>query len=392
MRKFWEIITTILVTLIALGTLYYFFAPPIVVLTTNRNKVNLTIDGQSKGQINYWRVLILPADIHSIRATKDGFLEYNDLLSMGKSKITKHSIFLNEMYYVSSIPVQDSLKASFLNYSADGKNLILFSDQSFYSVPLGGEDFVATDAKEQNMDVDLGMKDGESVINIKYSPDKKQALLVVLRDSDRKIKIVNFETKKVIETQSFYEADWQGSAIIGIDKIDRKKVIKWDLVSDPQEITALSVNAVAMAAGLDGKSVLVTNDDAANIMDLNTKALKETKFTGEFITKIIAIPNGQFVVLTTQKTYLVTADAQRTELNIKPYFGAVTLRDSANLLFISYNKSQKTYDFTTFNLKNKNTKVINSLQQDMGDPTDLVVNNGYANYIVSGSVMGFKIK
>lgn len=379
--------------IIALMVLYYLFFPTLLWLNCNQTGVKLEMNGRSAGTLNKTKIMFLKPGIYTFRASKDGFLEYNDLINIGKTKITKRNIVLSKMYYVSATPSQDILGASFLNYSADGKSLISFANNDFYKIPLGNNGYIVADYKAEKMGIDLGLAEGDQVLNVKYSPDKNKALVLVKNENSKVVKAVSLADNKIIATLNLFDADWlTNEEVAGISATDQKILVKQGLAGGQSEIIKSTTDFLDITADSEGKFVLGVAQDKATIINLQNNSPKEIDFAEEMIFKTLGLSNGQFITNTTSKTYLVSANSQKTNLKISPYFGSIALANTDTLIFATFNARAKTYDFITYSLKTKNTKTVNTLSQERGDPSDLIANKEFVNYVVNGSIMGFKIE
>ena len=96
-------------------------------------------------------------------------------------RTTKIEVTLSQMYFLSATDFSDINGGNFFTYSADGKNIIYFSDseKSFYTVPLDEKSYLVADNRAVTIPTNLGLKENESVSNIRYSQDKNKALIFV---------------------------------------------------------------------------------------------------------------------------------------------------------------------------------------------------------------------
>lgn len=288
----------------------------------------------------------------------------------------------------------------------DDNNLIFYSsvDKAFYKVPLVSQGYIIGNYTAQKVEADLIINDDTQVFDVKYSSAKNQVLFFIGFVDAVTIKWFDFNTNQTNNfDQSIFSADWlSDSELIGITDIDAPKLVKLspdgdikniitDLPSDPSNIYApYTVFASSNFAFVQGQESFLVN--------LSNSEKQEVNLSEGLVVGVRKSPvEAKFIILLVkdQKTQvlLLNSDTSLEEISVIPYLNSVYwTNDGKGLIYVSFDEKTKTYNFNKYTFTDKKNTIINTISQDEGDPSNIIVSNNYLDFILGGNIMAFKIE
>lgn len=377
----------------------------ILIISTNQEGYKIEVADKKYENVKKKKIIFLRPGYYVLKVNKEDYREFEELIQVKPFKKNKKEITLSKIFYVSTLQNTGDFDVSFLE-KYDDNNLIYFSsaNNAFYTVPLDSKSYIIGDYKAQKIEADLRLQEGEQVFDIEYSLSRKQAFIFVGFVDAMVIKWHDFETNQTRELDSsVFGANWlSDDEAVAIKDEESSKLVKLaPNGSRIQELTDIPNGPLAIYKS--PKFVLIesgTYGEYSSWILINLENLKKTpvELSETGISEMKGSPQEDKFIGSTfkdgkAKVFLVNSDGSKEELPISPYLGNVIwTSDGQGLIYVSFDESQKTYNFEKYNFADKKSAILASFSQAEGDPSNLIINNNYVNFILGQSIMGFKIE
>lgn len=392
--------------MIVLGVSFFLFykylAPGILIIKGDQKGFKVEIGNKTYEKVKKSKILFLKPGSYVLLVAKDGFRENQELVSIKPLRRTKFEVFFNKMNYIQALSASDLDIISLSSYKDNNLIYLNQNDNSFYKANLDSVNFTIASGMGEKIDIDLGIGDGK-VNNVKYSPSKNEAFVLLTDAEGNNItKLVNFDNKNVNTLNiNIEDIDWvtddRAAAIVSDSGLklmtfsptgfNQKKIV--DIPGDIASITK-TANSSKVLVGFSENNL-----DRVAFVDLNSGQMSITEISEGLVSAVISSPKDEKAIVyaysNSPKTYLISSEGQYNELSINPYFG--TLVWNPNGQEVIYPELKKNnYEFQAYNVSDNKIRILEKYPSLEGDPSNLIVNNNFVDFIVGQAIVGFKLE
>jgi len=395
-----------IVIMVVLGVGFFFFykylAPGILVVDGDQKGYKIEVGNKKYENVNGQKIVFLKRGTYVLTVSKDGFREFNDVVLIKPLRKVKEKVVFSKSSYINTLQGGEFDNISLSDFKDN--SLIYFSktDNNFYQTSPNSTNMTIASGLGTSLNIDLGLVDGDIVNNVKYSPSKTQAFVLITDvDGNNLVKLVDFNSKTAHKLDlNLQDIDWlTDNQAVGIrDNNGLKLVTLSSNGGSLHEVIGISGDIASVYRTSDPQKVVVTfsanNIDTVAFVNLNSGHAVTSDFKEGLVSKIISSPNNDYTLVyvyaNLPKTFLLHSNGDKEPININPYFGLMTWETSGQS-FIYAELSNNQYIFNEYNLANKNTKDLEKYSSTEGDPSNLIISQNNLNFILGRAIMGFKL-
>lgn len=345
----------------------------------------------------------------NVSVKKDGFLSQNISYKLGSLRKLAEKIELNQMAYVGVVSGGSDfilgLQKSFINIKPDEKSIIfLYSDNKFHKFSFTNQEktYLAANDNSQSIDIDLGLQADDLISSVKHSPSSKSALLTIDNGSERKIKIVDFATKSVKSLSSqFQSPSWlDDQSFIAQDKDN--SIASLNSNGDILKNFGRIDQNLSMIFALSSEKIAVSKSDGSAFTFNIKTSEKKTLDLGDSV--ITGVSRSPFVaneaILATYDTaknrnayFYLNKNGNISQLPIFSIENNFAFASQDEIVALDYLKDRSGLEFYSYNLKTKQTKVLQNYKTDFPETVnEFLYYDGNIYFTDNGRLISFQTK